>query len=254
MADLLDAEMAKIEDYKTEQQQQKNNNEDSEFKVVVGKKSKNKRKLDEMEIDDDNKSLPKLPNFKPVDESSTYSGVEYRKIQVPLNRYKPLKENWLRIFTPIVEHLKLQMRFNIRTKCVEIRTPPGLSDKCNIQKAADFVQAFILGFEIEDALALIRLDEMFIESFEIQDVKRLKGNHLNRAIGRIAGTGGRIKFTIENITKTRIVLADSKIHILGSYNNIRAARTAICNLILGSPPSKVFGNMRQLANRLIEQF
>ena len=73
MADLLDAEMAKIEDYKTEQQQQQNNNEDSEFKVVVGKKSKNKRKLDEMEIDDDNKSLPKLPNFKPVDESSTVS-------------------------------------------------------------------------------------------------------------------------------------------------------------------------------------
>lgn len=89
-----------------------------------------------------------------------------------MNRYKSLKENWLKIFTPIVEHLKLQMRFNFHTKCVEIRTPPGLnidSDKCNIQKAADFIQAFILGFEIEDAVALIRLDELFIESFEIQD-------------------------------------------------------------------------------------
>ncbi|OTF73593.1 RNA-binding protein pno1-like protein, partial [Euroglyphus maynei] len=182
MADLLDAEMAKIEDYNIPEQQ------DSEFKLV-DKKSKRKRKLDEMEIDE----KPKLPDFKPVDECSSNSGVEYRKILVPLNRYKPLKENWLKIFTPIVEHLKLQMRFNIRTKCVEIRTPPGLSDnKCNIQKAADFVHAFILGFEIEDALALIRLDELFIESFEIQDgrfVKRLKGNHLNRAIGRIAGSG-----------------------------------------------------------------
>lgn len=69
----------------------------------------------------------------------------------------------------------------------------------------------------------------------------------------MAGKGGRTKFTIENVTKTRIVLADSKIHILGSYQNIQLARRAICNLILGSPPGKVYGNLRSVASRISER-
>ncbi|XP_044010022.1 RNA-binding protein pno1-like [Aphidius gifuensis] len=184
-----------------------------------------------------------------VTSASGGGGGEQRQIPVPNHRKNALEENWIKIITPIVEHLSLQIMVTPRFTLIKLRTGPETTDIANIQKAEDFIRAFLLGFDINDAIALIRLDDLFVESFQVQDVKPLKGDHLSRAIGRLAGEKGKMKHSIENQTQTRIVLADAKIHILGSFQNIQLARRVICNLILGAPISKVTGQLRNLSKR-----
>ncbi|KAL0214698.1 hypothetical protein P9112_006882 [Eukaryota sp. TZLM1-RC] len=174
--------------------------------------------------------------------------IETRSVPIPSHRYTPLKNSWMDIYTPLVNHLKLQVRMNLKKRSVDIRTCELTQDPLALQKAEDFVRAFALGFEINDAIALIRMEDLFIESFNIQDVKRLEGENLARCIGRIAGKGGKTKFTIENATRTRIVLQDSKIHILGTYENINAARHSLCSLILGSNATKVYNKLKNFTH------
>ena len=123
-------------------------------------------------------------------------------------------QNTTEIFTPIVTNLKLQMRMNTKTKQVKIQTGPYTDDIGAVQRAADFVKAFIYGFEIKDAVALLRLEDLYIDSFDVEDVKRLVGDNMSRAIGRVAGKDGRTKTLIENFTRTRMVLADKFAHFL----------------------------------------
>ncbi|KAF5020262.1 hypothetical protein F66182_7710 [Fusarium sp. NRRL 66182] len=204
---------------------------------------------DSMAIDEEGR-----PRFAPARDIDPVTRVETRKIPIPPHRMTPLKQSWTSIYPPLVEHLKLQCRMNIKRKTVELRSSKHTTDSGALQKGEDFVKAFTLGFDVDDAIALLRLDDLYIQTFEIKDVRTMHGDSQARAIGRIAGKDGKTKFAIENASRTRIVLADSKIHILGGFKNIHLARESVVSLILGKPPGKVYGNLRTVAARMKERF
>ncbi|GAA5926259.1 Pno1p [Sporobolomyces koalae] len=194
-------------------------------------------------------SDPNSLSFAPVSHQSGAGLTQRRKVGIPPHRMTPLKRDWIKIYTPLVEECGLQVRMNAGKRQIEMK-----ESFFNIRQRFDFLSAYALGFAVDDAIAMLRLEELYIESFEVKDVKTLHGDHLSRAIGRIAGHEGKTRFVIENASRTRIVLADSKIHILGTFSNIKVARDAISALILGSPPGKVYANLRTYASRQRSRF
>lgn len=195
------------------------------------------------------------PRFAPGQDVDPVRRAETRKIPIPPNRMSALKNNWSKIYPPLVDHCKLQVRMNIKEKRVELRSSRFTTSNDSLQMGADFVSAFAMGFDIDDAIALLRLDSLYIQSFDVKDVRQTLGQDaLGRAIGRIAGKDGKTKFAIENATKTRIVLAGSRVHILGAFENIGMARESIVSLVLGAQPGKVYNNLRIIASRMKERF
>jgi RNA-binding protein PNO1 len=114
-----------------------------------------------MEVDDEDK-----PEFPALSATALSGGKsEMRRIRCPPNRYTPLKESWDHIMNPLIEHMKLQVRFNPKNRSVELKTSEHTAETEALQKGADFVQAFMLGFEVQDAIALLRLDSLYIGMF-----------------------------------------------------------------------------------------
>jgi len=94
---------------------------------------------------------------------------DYRRVLVPQNRLKPLKENWVTIVKALVEHMKIQVKMNTKKKCVEIRSSETTEDISAIQKSEDFLKAFVCGFDLQDSIAMLRLEDLYLETFEIKD-------------------------------------------------------------------------------------
>jgi len=55
----------------------------------------------------------------------------------------------------------------LKSRRVELKTRTDTPDVSNVQKCADFVHVFMLGFDIAGVVALLRLDDIYVDFFEI---------------------------------------------------------------------------------------
>merc|ERR1711970_1160561 len=111
-----------------------NKNEEAGFGDEFKKVESRKRKADSDEKMDDR------PYFEPIAAdkmgSKKKGAPDVRRVPIPTNRLSPLKEQWKKLYEPIVKQLKLEIRFNQKKKQVELRASKTCTEISALQKGS----------------------------------------------------------------------------------------------------------------------
>lgn len=177
-----------------------------------------------------------------------------RSIDIPPYKMGLIKGEWLKIYTPIVELAKIQIRMNFMKKQIDIRTCELTEDSSYLNRVEQFLKAIITGFSIEDSLAILKFPDVFLDNFNIHEVKILKNLHIERAIGRMIGRDGKTKTTIESLSRCKSLIKDSEVYLLGPTENTRIARDSYCRLIMGSQPGTIYTRLRNIRTKIKDSY
>ena len=127
---------------------------------------------------------------------------------------------------------KLRVKITIQGKKITI-DGPALEE----YEAGLVFDAVDFGFPLDIAL-LAKDEDMIFKRLSIKDFTRRVDMEVVK--GRLIGTQGRTKRTIENIADCHIRIQDNEVGILGAAEEVEYAITAIANLIRGSKQSNVY--------------
>lgn len=111
-------------------------------------------------------------------------------------------------------------------------------DSINLYALREVVKAIGRGFNPEIARLLLKQDYV-LEVLPLMDYVKSK-NHLERIKGRVIGSNGKSRETIEQLTDTYICIYGKTISIVGLPEDIVSSKKAVESLLQGSPHSNVY--------------
>ncbi len=111
-------------------------------------------------------------------------------------------------------------------------------DTIKMYTAREIIKAIGRGFNPECALLLLKPDYCF-EIININDFIKSKAQ-LNRVRGRVIGSNGKARKTVEDLTETSICVYGKTVGVIGEQENVGMARKAIESLLSGSMHASIY--------------
>jgi ribosomal RNA assembly protein len=123
----------------------------------------------------------------------------------------------------------------------------------DVVKMRDFLISLTLGVDEFDAKKLLT-DEYMLYLIDLKTIIDSKED-ISRILARIIGEEGKIKKRISEATGCSLYISDSKIALIGSYDEIEYAKNAIQIIIDGSPHARLFKYLEKvIRERKMKQF
>ncbi len=106
-------------------------------------------------------------------------------------------------------------------------------------KVVSIVRAIGRGFTPEKAYQLFN-DDTFLHLIDIRDYTGRRPKHIRRIKGRLIGKKGRTRSLIEEFTESDIVVHGHTVGIIGDFQSLDEAKTAVDMLLNGSEHATVY--------------
>ena len=136
---------------------------------------------------------------------------------------------------------KLKVKIEIKGPTITIEAEP-----LDEFEASRVFEAINLGFSVETALTILEEDIVF-EKLNLKDYTRRKDLEIVR--GRLIGTHGKTKDTLEEITGSEIKVKDNYVGIIGHGESITNTITAVTNIIRGSKQANAYKFLERINTR-----
>ncbi len=161
-------------------------------------------------------------------------------VRIPKERVGVLVGPEGKVKQHIEEKLMVELQIESEAGGVAILLSEKASDPSLLLKAKDVVTAVGRGFSPEHAFRLIRNDDDIFDLIDLRLTFGRSESDIQRVKGRIIGANGKTRRLIEELTGGDVVVYGHTVGIIGTFEQVDAARNAVQMLIKGSQHHTVY--------------
>ena len=153
----------------------------------------------------------------------------------------------------IEEKLGVRLEVESDSGGVTATLSENATDPSLLFRAKDVVTAIGRGFAPEHALRLIRDEDAIFDLLDLRDTFGRSESDIKRVKGRIIGMNGKTRRLIEELSNADVVVFGHTVGIIGTFEQVNVARSAVQMLIDGSQHHTVYKFLQRKRSELKKQ-